>query len=247
MTAELSPPVLDGTGAVYQQIRRAVARPILRGEWLPGARIPSEHELMTLFGASRMTVNKAISALADEGLIVRRRRLGSFVAERPPERAVMEIWDIGAEVARAGEDYAFELLERRRFAADAATADLFGVEPGDEVLELVGRHRADGAPIQIERRLISLAAAPAAARADFRNSPPGRWLLDSIAWTDAEHMIRAVNADRRTARLLDIGERTACLLVERRTWADRVPITWVELLSPGASRQLVGRFTSGGK
>ncbi len=104
MSPRLSPPVLDGTGAIYQQIRRAVARPILRGDWAPGARIPSEHELTELFGASRMTINKALSALADEGLIVRRRRLGSFVAERPPERAVMESWDHGAEVTRAGED-----------------------------------------------------------------------------------------------------------------------------------------------
>ena len=65
MSPRLSPPVLDGTGAIYQQIRRAVARPILRGDWAPGARIPSEHELTELFGASRMTINKALSALAD--------------------------------------------------------------------------------------------------------------------------------------------------------------------------------------
>ncbi len=247
MSARVTPPVLDGAGAVYQQIRRAVARPILRGEWLPGARIPSEHELMEMFGASRMTINKALSSLADDGLIVRRRRLGSFVADRPPERAVMEIWDIGAEVARGGQDYRFELLERRRFAADQAVGDLFGVAVGTQVIELVGRHYADGVPIQIERRLISLEAAPRAERVDFSATAPGRWLLDHVPWTDAEHQIRAVNADRKTAKLLGVGERTACLLVERRTWADRMPITWVELLSPGASRQLVGRFSARGK
>jgi GntR family histidine utilization transcriptional repressor len=243
MSPRLTPPILDGTGAVYQQIRRAVARPILRGEWLPGARIPSEHELIELFGASRMTINKALTSLADEGLIVRRRRLGSFVAARPPERSVTEIWDVGAEVARIGQEYAFELLHRQRFAADAATAELFGVEPGVEVIEVRGRHRANGTPVQIERRLINLEAAPAAEKADFSSTPPGRWLLDHIAWTDAEHLIRAVNADRETAALLEIEERTACLMVERRTWANRLPITWVSLVNPGASRQIVGRFS----
>lgn len=243
MSPRQRPPVLDGAGAVYQQIRRAVARPILRGEWVPGARIPSEHELTELFGASRMTINKALSSLADDGLIVRRRRLGSFVAHRAPERAVMEIWDVGAEVTRTGQDYGYELLEARRFAADAETVDLFGVEAGADVLELTGRHLADGAPIQLERRLISLAAAPDAATTDFAATPPGRWLLDRIPWTDAEHLIRAVNADAETAALLDIEARAACLLVERRTWSDRIPITWAELLSPGAARQLVGRFS----
>ena len=243
MSPRLSPPVLDGTGAIYQQIRRAVARPILRGDWAPGARIPSEHELTELFGASRMTINKALSALADEGLIVRRRRLGSFVAERPPERAGMEIWDIGAEVTRAGEAYAYELLDTCRFKADPETARLFGVRPGTPVVELSGRHRADGTPIQLERRLINLEAAPDAADTDFSQAPPGRWLLDHVAWSDAEHLIRAVNADDESARLLEIEPRTACLLVERHTWSDRTPITWAELLSPGAARQLVGRFS----
>ena len=246
MTARLTPPVLDGSGAVYQQIRRAVARPILRGEWAPGARIPSEHELMDLFGASRMTVNKALSALVDDGLIVRRRRVGSFVAERPPERAAMEIWDIGAEVARSGRAYRFELLECHRRPADEAIAELFDVAPGTPVIEIVGRHYADGVPVQIERRYINTEAAPGVAGADFAKTPPGRWLLDNVPWTDAEHLIRAVNADEATAGLLDIGDRDACLLVERRTWADRTPITWVELLSPGAARQLVSRFSPQG-
>ncbi|MEJ8572474.1 histidine utilization repressor [Microbaculum marinum] len=246
MTARDRPPVLDGSGAVYQQIRRAVARPILRGEWMPGSRIPSEHEMMEMFGASRMTVNKALSSLADEGLIVRRRRLGSFVAHRTPERAVMEIWDIGAEVTRTGQVYAHELLERRGLRADTRTAELFGVGAGAPVLDLTVRHLADGVPIQIERRLVSLEAAPEAEHADFAAVPPGRWLLDHVAWTDAEHLIRAVNADAATAGLLEIEERAACLLVERRTWSDRMPITWVELLNPGTTRQLVGRFSPRG-
>lgn len=246
MSPRERPPVLDGAGAVYQQIRRAVARPILNGDWKPGARIPSEHELTGMFGASRMTVNKALSSLADEGLIVRRRRSGSFVAHRPPERAVMEIWDVGAEIERAGQVHAFEVIERRTGPADAAGAALLGVGAGEAVLHVVGVHRADGLPVQLERRLISLAAAPAAADCDFRRIAPGRWLLDTVAWTDAEHLIRAVNADADTARLLGIGARDACLLVERRTWYERTPITWAELINPGGSRQLVGRFSPGG-
>lgn len=237
------PPVLDGTGAVYQQIRRALARPIISGDWKPGARIPSEAELTGMFGASRMTVNKALTSLADEGLIVRRRRHGSFVADRAPERAVMEIWDVGAEVARAGQSYLFDELSRRTGPADAGDAARLGVEPGAEIVEIVGVHRADGDPVQLERRLINLAAAPGASGRDFRQTAPGRWLLDTVAWTDAEHLIRAVNADAQTARLLGIGARDACLLVERRTWYGRTPITWAELINPGATRQLVGRFS----
>src|ERR671913_1575743 len=98
--------VLDGDGPLHQQIRRAIARPILAGAWAPGRRIPSEHELMARFGVSRMTVNRALASLAGEGLVERKRKSGTVVAPPSAERAVFEIWDITAEMARAGARHA---------------------------------------------------------------------------------------------------------------------------------------------
>ena len=54
---------LDGHGPLHEQIRRAVCAPIVSGAWRPGRRVPSEHVLMALFGAARMTVNRAMRAL----------------------------------------------------------------------------------------------------------------------------------------------------------------------------------------
>src|SRR4051795_12913659 len=71
---------LDGEGPLHQQIRRAIARPILAGAWAPGQRIPSEHELMARYGVSRMTVNRAFASLAEEGLVERKRKAGTVVA-----------------------------------------------------------------------------------------------------------------------------------------------------------------------
>ena len=70
---------LDGEGPLHQQIRRAIARPILAGAWPPGSRIPSEHELMARYGVSRMTVNRALGSLAEEGLVERKRKAGTVV------------------------------------------------------------------------------------------------------------------------------------------------------------------------
>ena len=68
---------LDGEGPLHAQIRRAVAAAILSGRIPPGGRVPPEAELMRLFGASRMTVHRAISDLAAEGLVRRNRRAGT--------------------------------------------------------------------------------------------------------------------------------------------------------------------------
>ena len=68
---------LDGSGPLYRQIKRAITQPILLGRCGPGTRLPSEVAFTRMFCTSRMTVNRALQMLADEGLVVRHRRNGT--------------------------------------------------------------------------------------------------------------------------------------------------------------------------
>jgi GntR family histidine utilization transcriptional repressor len=140
---------LDGEGPLHAQIRRAVAAAILSGRIPPGGRVPSEAELMRIFGASRMTVHRAISDLAAEGLVRRNRRAGTVATAEARGRAVFEIWDIGAEVRRSGGDYRFELLSRRLRDAGGEEARRLGVAPGAPVLAVATLHLSDGVPVQM--------------------------------------------------------------------------------------------------
>lgn len=238
---------LDGQGPLWQQIRRALIRPIGDGRWPPGTKIPKEIDLIERYGAARMTVHRALRSLAGEGLITRKRRAGTVVADRPPERPLLEIWDIAAEVERLGGVYAFEILEREILDGEDPRAAALGGEAGSRVLRLVVRHFSDGAALQIEERLIDLTAVPAAAEVSFEREPPGAWLVGNVPWSDAEHVIAAEGATREIARLLAIPSGTACLVVERRTWHDGEPITWARFVHPGDKRRLVGRFRSAGE
>ncbi|MCQ4034039.1 GntR family transcriptional regulator, partial [Klebsiella pneumoniae] len=60
--------------------------------------IPSEAELVAQFGFSRMTINRALRELTDEGLLVRLQGVGTFVAE--PKRFTVPA-NIRVEVAYA--------------------------------------------------------------------------------------------------------------------------------------------------
>jgi GntR family histidine utilization transcriptional repressor len=235
---------LDGQGPLWQQIRRALIKPIADGAWPAGAKIPKEFEIIERYGAARMTVHRALRSLAAEGLLVRKRRFGTVVATRPPERPVLEIWDIGAEVQRLGGVYRFEILARDTITDDARGKPL-GAEPGTPILRMMVRHFTDGEPLQIEERLINLTAAPSAAEESFAETPPGTWLVANVPWTDAEHVITAEGVAPAMAKLLDIAAGTACLVVERRTWNDAIPITWARFVHPGDKRRLVARFRSG--
>jgi GntR family histidine utilization transcriptional repressor len=228
---------------LYQRIRDDIEARIMSGEWPPGHRIPFEHELMVEYGCSRMTVNKVLSTLAANGLITRRRRAGSVVAEPSTERAVLEIQDFALEAARAGTVYRFKILRRTVEPIDIAAAQRTGMSAGTEMLSITTLHLMDGVPGAYEQRLINLATVPEAGREDFAKDPPGTWLLRRVPWTDAEHIVRAISADGLLARHLHIKTGAACLVLERRTWQAGAFVTEARITYPGDRHHLVGRFS----
>lgn len=64
---------------IGEQVYHQMKNQILNGDWKPGDKIPSENQLMALFGVSRGTVRQAVQKLGGEGLISTRHGEGSFV------------------------------------------------------------------------------------------------------------------------------------------------------------------------
>jgi GntR family transcriptional regulator, histidine utilization repressor len=230
---------------LYRQIRHDIEALILTGEWPPGHRIPFEHQLMARYGCSRMTVNKALSELAQANLIERRRRAGTFVRRPQHLSAVLKIADIRAEITALGRRYDYQLVHCERRAATAADRARLGVRKTGKVIAIACRHSADNVPFAVEDRLIDLEAVPEAATADFAVEPPGSWLLHHVPWTEAEHTISAIVADDRTAAALGIAIGAPCLVIDRYTWRSARTLTAVRLLYPGDTHRLVARFEGG--
>ncbi|AMK25182.1 MULTISPECIES: histidine utilization repressor [unclassified Sphingobium] len=232
------------TDALHSRIRRDIEGRIMSGQWRPGHRIPYEHEWMETYGCSRMTVNKALRSLVQSGLLESRKRAGTFVAAPRFHRAALEIPDIRAEVEGQGLAYRLDLLrcERRKATADDKT--LLRIADG-ELLAIECRHFAEDLPYALEQRLINLAAVPEAAEADFSTEPPGSWLLAHVPWTEAEHRITAITADKATAGSLQSPENAACLALERWTWRGEERITYARMLYPGDRYALTAHFHAG--
>jgi GntR family transcriptional regulator len=67
--------------AKYQEIADRLRAQIDSGALDAGERLPSEPELVRMFDASRNTVRLALALLTNQGLVVTRQGLGTFVAE----------------------------------------------------------------------------------------------------------------------------------------------------------------------
>ncbi|HEX4765173.1 MAG TPA: histidine utilization repressor [Lichenihabitans sp.] len=242
MTAAPEPQAQVPAPSLHGRILGELEERILSGEWPPGHRIPSEHDLADVYDCSRMTVNKVLTQLAQAGLIERRRKAGSFVRRPYSQSAVLEIKDVKAEVLEQGLAYGYEILSSRKRPIRAGDRSKLALAVAGPVLDVVVRHRAGRRPFCLEERLINLGAVPEAGSEHFAEVSPGAWLLTRVPWTAAEHRIRAEASDAETARLLGVAAATACLVIERRTsWAEQ-PITFVRLTYPGDAHELVARF-----
>lgn len=233
---------LDGDGPVYLQIERAVRTKVQSGAWPAGYRIPPELSLMKMANCSRATINKALTNLANAKLIVRQRRNGSYIHQSTEEHAVLGVLDIKKRIEDAGRAYSYQVVERRTLSVGEETGCWPEAESGEPLLWLLAVHRGNGEPEVIEERLIRLSLVPEAEHQDFEDSPPNVWLLTKLPCTRLAHSISARIATKREKDLLDLPRQSALLVSERRTWAEKEPVTWVRLSFPGERNQFSGEF-----
>src|SRR5512132_3720713 len=79
-TAKFAAPALAGLPK-YAQLREMLAAAINSGDWKPGDKMPTEAQLARSTPYSLGTVQKALRALVDDGLVTRTQGSGTFVNE----------------------------------------------------------------------------------------------------------------------------------------------------------------------
>lgn len=221
-------------GTSWQSVQRELLRRINEGAWSPGGQVPNEADLAAEFGCARTTVNRAMRALADAGLLDRRRRAGTRVALHPTSRVVLAIPVIRLEVEARGHAWRQQVLERAVTVPPTAVSRRLAVPADTEMLHVVSLHFADDAPFLCENRWINLAALPGAAEADFAAVSANEWLLANVPYTTGEIAFSAVAADQELAARLDVATGAALFTIDRATWNDGAPITAVRLsYAPG--------------
>jgi GntR family transcriptional regulator, histidine utilization repressor len=227
---------------LYLQVKRHILDNIGSGKWGTSTRVPSENDIVKSFGVSRMTANRALRELRDEGVLVRIAGVGSFVADQHAHAHPLEIRSIADEIRRRGHSHRAEIVSLERIRAVAQLAEDFGIAPRSELYSSVIVHFENERPIQLEERCVLPKLAPDYLKVDFNQTTPYDYLVRVAPLQEAEHLLRATMPDERTRRLLDMKREEPCLLMIRRTWTAGQIASVARLYHPGSRYEMSGRF-----
>jgi GntR family histidine utilization transcriptional repressor len=226
----------------YLRLKRHIVSGIAAGRWSVEEKIPSEGELTRAFGLSRMTVNRALRELAQEGVIVREQGRGSFVAPRKAAATMIAVRSIRDEIEARGEVYQPRLICAGEYFADDLTAERFNLAPGALLFRSIVLHYANKVALQLEERLVNAALAPNYLQQDFNQTVPHDYLMQVAPLEAAEHIIEAELPSAEHARLLAMKPSEPVLILSRRTWSRAQVASFVRLTHPASRYQFSGHI-----
>jgi GntR family histidine utilization transcriptional repressor len=232
----------DSVVPLYLQVKRHILDNIGSGKWAASTRVPSESEIVKSFGISRMTANRALRELRDEGVLVRVAGVGSFVADAQGRAHPLEIRGIADEIQRRGHVHRAEVINVGRVRAQGSLIEGFQVAALTELYFSSIVHYENDRPVQLEDRYVSPQLAPDYLNVDFTRTTPHDYLIKVAPLQEAEHVLRAVMPDQRTRKLLDMKRDEPCLLMNRRTWTFGAIASVAKLYYPGSRYEMSGRF-----
>ncbi len=134
------------SGSLGRQVAQHLRSRIMQGEFSPGARLPSETQIATDYGVSRVTLRTAIKLLESQGLVDVRHGSGTFVSDFGTEikAGIQELRSITETIREMGFEPSMERHKGETRAASEHESTRLNLMPGEQVFELQRAIFADG-------------------------------------------------------------------------------------------------------
>ena len=197
---------------------------IEHGTYVPGEKLPSEKQLSVQLGISRSTLREALLNLEQEGVVLRRHGVGTFVApgyEHRLESGLERLESILELAARQGFEVRIEGLEVRQIEADAKLGERLRVPGGTELTSVRRVLSVDKTPIAyMADFVLSSILAPDEVDETFNGS-----VLDLLKEKELAEIVQvvahivAMTADRSLGERLKVKRGQPLLLMEETVFA----------------------------
>jgi GntR family transcriptional regulator len=199
----------------YQRIQQSIRKRIDSGQLRPGDPVSSERDLAKLHEVSLMTARHALASLERDGIVERRRGVGTFVSA--PKIHFNKLMSYTEQMAARSLTAASKILFLKVIDNEPDAAARLSLAPGQQLIKLERVRHAANEPFALETCYLSaddfsgVLAAPLGRDSLFATLE--RSYDVKLGYADEE--IDATAADPRTAELLNVPRRDPLLRIRQ--------------------------------
>jgi len=197
---------------LYLQLAQKLAQAIRAGQYKADQALPSERVLSESLDLSRVTARKAIDRLVEQGLIIRKRGSGNYIAPRL-EQPLSRLTSFSEELQQRGFKPSSRWLTRSFTMAAPDEQLSLGLATGERVARLERLRLADAVVMAYEVSVLpeSVLPDPQTVEASLYE----HLTKAGGAPVRALQHLRAINADAKLAGLLEVPVGQAVLFITR--------------------------------
>jgi len=224
MTMDESLKLSTGALPKYRQLLQLLRTRILAGELPPGARLPTEDELMQTYGLSRGTVRRAIEQLGAEGLILTAQGSGSYVNSGHPNALPFRF--TGTE---DGDRTTYQVAVEEVIPASMAIAERLALPLGEPLIHIARRRLVGDRVVGFSERFLPQSLCPVLLDEDLTRASIHDILVNrsELPLLRAVVEIEAQMLDAGDAALLQVAPNTPAVVISRLTYtAPHRPAVW---------------------
>ena len=152
----------------FAQVIDIIRERVGDGTWPAGAQLPSEPDLCEMFGVSRTVIRQALAELDHDGMIVRRKGKGTFVAEpKIYEGLVQRLTGFYEDMVQRGHVPVTQVLQQQVKPATSKIAARLSLKSGTPIIEIERLRFVENEPIVLVTTFLPYELCPEAATTNF--------------------------------------------------------------------------------
>jgi GntR family transcriptional regulator len=199
--------ILGSNTPLYVQLASYIRMQIKASVFKPGDKMITENELCDLLKVSRTTIRQSMNRLVEEGLLVRHRGKGSFIADQKLRRNINYMYNFTENIRAAGAIPRSIVLEKKIITADPAISEKLQLQTSNNRAFFLSRLRcADDEPIVYENTYIPYYFCEGIEHFDFSQAS----LYQTLSTSYSLNLSRAVETIESIVLTKEAGKRLNC-------------------------------------
>jgi GntR family transcriptional regulator len=221
------------TNTRSQQVKAYLLNYIRENHLKRNDQLPSEAAIAKKLGVSRNTLREAYVSLENEGVILRRHGIGTFVAHSPLiQDSLNEFFSFARIIQEGGYEPIFETMSMEFEQVSPEVYDVFDIQPSKKIRRIKRLVRADQQPVIYVDDYISPVVEAAGPNWDAYSGNTVQFLSSSLDTPlhQIQSRIRAAAINPEISQYLELAEGTPILSVRSTIYTvDNQPINYSKI------------------